>query len=192
MPRTEEQFKELREQKRIRIMGAALDLFAEKGFASTSINMIAKHAHISKGLMYNYFESKEELIRIIIHNGFDKLLTEFDPNKDGVLTDEEFEHFIDKTFIILENNLQFWKLYFMVVAQPQVLNLVEEKIMEMLGPFLNTLTNYFDLKGYSNPRAYAQFFGAVIDGISFNYMVDPKNFPVEEIKSIIKNKFIYK
>lgn len=190
MPRTEEQFKELREQKRIHIMDTALELFSTKGFASTSINMIAQRASISKGLMYNYFESKEELIITIIHDGFDKFLKEFDANKDGVLTDEEFEYFIDKTFEVLKNHLHFWKLYFMVMAQPQVLKLVEKKLMELVTPFITILSEYFTSKGHSNPKAYAQLFGAMLDGVSLNFMVDPDNFPIEEIKQIIKTKFI--
>ncbi|NQU34405.1 MAG: TetR/AcrR family transcriptional regulator [Bacteroidetes bacterium] len=190
MPRSEEKFKELREQKRIIIMDAALELFAEKGFASTSISMIAKHAKISKGLMYNYFDSKEELIISIVHDGFDKFLREFDANKDSVLTDDEFEYFIDKTFEVLRNNLHFWKLYFMVIAQPQVLKLVDKKLMELVIPFITVLSEYFAAKGCKNPMAHAQLFGAMLDGVSLNYMIDPDNFPIEEIKQIIKTKFI--
>lgn len=190
MPRTEAQNKKLREQKRVKIMNSALDLFAEKGFDATSINMIAKRACISKGLIYNYFESKEELIKIIIVDGFDKFLMEFDTNKDGILTDEEFIHFINMTFEIIKNNFQFWKLYFMVVAQPAVLKFVEEKLMESVLSFINILSEYFESKGYDNPMAHARLFGAMLDGVSLNYMVDPDNFPVEEIKKIIIEKYI--
>lgn len=140
--------------------------------------------------MYNYFESKEELIISIVHDGFDKFLREFDPNEDGVLTDEEFEYFIDKTFEVLKISLHFWKLYFMVMAQPQVLKLVEKKLMELVIPFITILSEYFATKGHKNPMAYAQFFGAMLDGVSLNYMMDTDNFPIEEIKQIIKTKFI--
>lgn len=190
MPRTEEQFKEIREQKRQHIMNSAIELFAVKGFDATSINMIAQRASISKGLIYNYFESKEELIREIILDGFDKFFTEFDTNKDGVLTDEEFIHFIHTSFEVLKNNVQYWKLYFMVVSQPGVLQLVQDKLMESILSFITILSNYYENKGYSNPMAHAQLFGAMFDGISMNYMVDPDNFPVEEIKKIIIEKFI--
>jgi AcrR family transcriptional regulator len=40
----------------------ALDIFADKGFEATSINDIAKAADIAKGTVYEYFESKEELV----------------------------------------------------------------------------------------------------------------------------------
>lgn len=190
MPRTEEQYKEIRELKRQQIMDSALGLFAEKGFDASSINMIANRAGVSKGLMYNYFESKEDLIITIIHNGLDEFLTVFDANKDGVLTEGEFVYFIDKTFEILKENLHFWKLYFMVMAQPEVLKLVEEKIMGMLMPFLTTLAAYYRSKGYENPMAHARFFGAMLDGISLSYLVDPGSFPIDDIKKIIISKFI--
>ena len=61
-PRTEEQFEEIRESKKNLIQEVALELFATRGYHSTSISMIAKEADISKGLLYNYFESKEELL----------------------------------------------------------------------------------------------------------------------------------
>lgn len=190
MPRTEEQFKELRENKKREIMDAALNLFAEKGFTATSINMIAKKAGISKGLIYNYFESKEELITIILNSGFDEFLSVFDKNNDGVLTDEEFIFFIEQTFEILKNNLHFWQLYFHILVQPDVLKLVESKLMEVVMPLITTMTDYFQTKGHEHPMAYARFFGAMLDGVSMNYIVDPENFPLEEVKKIIIDKFI--
>lgn len=190
MPRTEEQFKEIRENKRKQIMDSAIELFAEKGFDSTSINMIAKRASISKGLIYNYFDSKEDLIKVIIHNGFEKFFVEFDPNKDGFLSDEEFIHFINKTFEIIQKNIQFWKLYFMVVSQPAVMKLVEDKLMEILMPFFTIMTDFYKNKGYDNPMVHARLFGAMLDGVSLNFMMDPENFPVEETKKLIIEKFI--
>lgn len=190
MPRTEKQFSELRKQKREHIMRNALELFAEKGFDATSINMIASRAKISKGLIYNYFESKEDLIIVIIHDGFDTFLREFDQNNDGIITNNEVINFLDVSFDLLRKNLGFWKLYFMVVAQPQVLKLVENKLMEMVAPFIEMLTQYYERKGYENPGAHARLFGALMDGIMLNYIAEPKNFPVDEIKKIITTKLI--
>jgi len=48
------------------IKQAALELFAHHGYHSTSISQIAKEANVSKGLVYNYFDSKEELLRHIV------------------------------------------------------------------------------------------------------------------------------
>jgi AcrR family transcriptional regulator len=48
------------------IMEKALELFAEKGFESTSIQQITEHCGISKGAFYLSFKSKDELILALI------------------------------------------------------------------------------------------------------------------------------
>ena len=66
MPRTEEQLNQIRKDRKQAIMDTALEVFASHGYESTSISMIAKKAGVSKGLMYNYFESKEDLLAHIM------------------------------------------------------------------------------------------------------------------------------
>lgn len=49
-----------------RLIEAASDCFAEKGFAASSIRDISRRAGISQGAMYTYFSGKEELIVAIV------------------------------------------------------------------------------------------------------------------------------
>lgn len=120
MPRSEIQYKQMREEKRVLILNTALELFAEHGFHSTSIEQIAKKAGISKGLTYNYFESKKSILDEILKTGFDAIYANFDLNKDGILTYEEFDFFIRKSFAVMTENRSFWKLYFSLMMQPVV------------------------------------------------------------------------
>ena len=55
-----------KEGKKEQIMQAALELFASKGFYSTTIPDIATSLKMSVGNMYNYFKSKDILAREII------------------------------------------------------------------------------------------------------------------------------
>jgi AcrR family transcriptional regulator len=50
-----------RQARRRRIQRAARSVFAEKGYAKTSIEMIAREASLSVGAIYLYFRSKEDL-----------------------------------------------------------------------------------------------------------------------------------
>lgn len=54
-------FLNLPEQKRARILDAAIDEFAEKRFSEASINSIIKAAAIPRGSFYQYFSDKEDL-----------------------------------------------------------------------------------------------------------------------------------
>lgn len=49
------------------LIAAALDLFAERGFAATKIEDVAQRAGVTKGTVYLYFESKEDLFEAVVH-----------------------------------------------------------------------------------------------------------------------------
>jgi AcrR family transcriptional regulator len=48
------------------IVQAALAVFAEKGFAAARLEEIARRAGVSKGALYLYFETKEDLFRAVV------------------------------------------------------------------------------------------------------------------------------
>jgi AcrR family transcriptional regulator len=50
------------------LLAAALDLFVERGFASTRLEDVAKRAGVSKGTLYLYFENKEDLFKAVVRN----------------------------------------------------------------------------------------------------------------------------
>ena len=66
MPKTKEQNELIRAEKRSHILKVALNVFGEEGYHASSINRIAKKAGISKGLIYTYFESKEDLLNTLV------------------------------------------------------------------------------------------------------------------------------
>jgi AcrR family transcriptional regulator len=50
------------------ICAAALEVFAEKGFAAARLDEIAKRAGVSKGTLYLYFKDKEDLFRAVVRD----------------------------------------------------------------------------------------------------------------------------
>ena len=48
------------------LLDAALQLFGEKGFAATRTDDVAERAGVSKGTLYLYYPSKEELLKAVI------------------------------------------------------------------------------------------------------------------------------
>ncbi|BBI98823.1 TetR family transcriptional regulator [Ferrigenium kumadai] len=51
------------------LLAAALDHFVERGFAATKLDDVAAQAGVSKGTLYLYFDSKEELFKAVIRQG---------------------------------------------------------------------------------------------------------------------------
>jgi AcrR family transcriptional regulator len=76
--------------KRKAILEAAVDLFAEQGYNQTSMQQIADSTGISKGSLYSFFQSKEDLI-ISIYEHYQQLVFEraFVVGLDGNMPGEE-------------------------------------------------------------------------------------------------------
>jgi AcrR family transcriptional regulator len=56
----------LKEARPQQLLDAALELFVEKGFAATRAEEVAQRAGVSKGTLYLYYPSKEELLKAVI------------------------------------------------------------------------------------------------------------------------------
>jgi AcrR family transcriptional regulator len=207
-PRTQEQFEEMREERKAHIMDVALEHFAKEGYHKTTISHIARHAGMSKGLMYNYFTSKESLLFEIIMRSVNEMYADFDRNKDGYLSEDEFELFIRRLFNMLKEKKTFWRLLFQLVMQ----NEVREKLINMfpsteifteenrnipdqalLNSIVIKLTDYFVRKKEHESAGYDPFgelnlFILMLKGfaLSFVYMDDAdKGYHEKTINDII-------
>jgi AcrR family transcriptional regulator len=69
-PRTQA---ERREQTRTALLGAARELFAERGFAAAGREDIVERAGVTRGALYHHFASKEELFRAVYEQVEDEL-----------------------------------------------------------------------------------------------------------------------
>lgn len=78
-----------REQRRSTILRAAEDVFVQRGLAATTMDDIARAAEVSKGTLYLYFKSKDDLYLAIATATVEELLDELkrEPN-----TGSGFEH----------------------------------------------------------------------------------------------------
>ena len=61
-------FQRRKEERPAEITRAALEAFAEHGYAATRVDDVAKRAGVSKGLLYLYFKTKEELFKAVIRS----------------------------------------------------------------------------------------------------------------------------
>ena len=62
-------FRRRKEARPAEIVAAAFEVFAQKGFAGAKLDDIAARAGVSKGALYLYFETKEELFRAVVTQG---------------------------------------------------------------------------------------------------------------------------
>src|SRR5438105_1854269 len=61
------------DDKRRRILDAALRVFAERGFHGTSVPEVAEAAAVGTGTVYRYFENKEALVNQVYRDAKQRL-----------------------------------------------------------------------------------------------------------------------
>lgn len=81
------------------LLDAALDLFVEKGFASTRVEEVAARAGVSKGTLFLYFQSKEELFKAVIRENISGRFAEWNA---------EFETFPGSSADMVAYCLKVW------------------------------------------------------------------------------------
>ena len=182
-PRTKEQNEEIREEKRQIILNAALEQFAEKGYYSTPISAIAKKAEISKGLIYNYFKSKEEILLVLYEQYIDLISNLMDQNNDDEITNEEMERFFRLITESMTKDSQYWKLYFQLSMQKEVLELMRTRMNtgETLLKYAQLTYKYFADR-FPNPQSQMLLFSFIFKGFSLQYVLNPESVPKEEIE----------
>ena len=81
------------------LLAAALDLFVEKGFAATRAEEVARRAGVSKGTLFLYFPSKEELFKTVVRDSISGHFPEWNA---------EFEAFTGSTAEMLRQFMNLW------------------------------------------------------------------------------------
>ena len=193
-PRKPEKFAEMREKSRNHIIVKATEVFAEHGYYKTSVAMIAESAGISKGLIYNYFKSKDELLEHVFMEGFsyfDKILT---IDKIEISAHKKLEILLNNYTESLKDNLPFWKLYQSVISQPYVsqkLAKFKEYYESVFGPLLMGI--FIELYGTELSEMEVQIevmiFAAFLDGIAFDYVIMGEAYPLDAIRQKLLEKY---
>ena len=65
------------------LLAAALDLFVEKVFAATKAEEVARRAGVSKGTLFLYFASKEELFKAVVRENISGRFSEWNAEFDA-------------------------------------------------------------------------------------------------------------
>ena len=91
-----ERRKEARPQE---LIDAALTLFVDKGYAATKVDEVAALAGVSKGTLFLYFDTKEDLFKAVIRAN----LSEHFP-----VWNQEFDEFQGSTAEMLNYAMQSW------------------------------------------------------------------------------------
>ncbi|MBU5674522.1 TetR/AcrR family transcriptional regulator [Paenibacillus brevis] len=96
-------------EKQTRILYAAAEIFAEKGYAYSSTSEIAQRAGVAEGTIFRHYKTKQDLLSAIVSPVMSKLLAPFVLNDFKEILESDYPKLEDFLYALAVNRLNFVK-----------------------------------------------------------------------------------
>ena len=170
--------KSQKEEKRIRMIQAAYELFSEKGVYKTSIDDIAKSAGVAKGTFYLYFADKTEIWEAVVVDISNRILPDM-IERILFVADFIIEHF--------KKNLDDLKIVQRNFSWPLVLRKMNEAQDNTLLQMLEQCFCSPYLSRYTIEEAYRMMFLIVemVGSICYTSILLEQPAPIDQMKPVL-------
>lgn len=120
------------------IFDRALELFSERGFEGASMRELARRAGTTPSNVYNYFPSKDELLREVFHQGAAQIRESLDLRK----TDGDLRTYLAGVIRTVDENPLLWRLIHQLRMNEHVNRILERDFQSILEDSLGDLETY--------------------------------------------------
>ena len=113
-------------ERRRRILAAAQEVFAQRGYHGSSLDDIAKASGTSKALIYEHFDSKRALHETLITDHAGELFDRFQANAAvGATGEERLRSGVDAFFGWVQERPEAWRALFRDAADPELAPVID-------------------------------------------------------------------
>jgi len=192
MPRTPEENERIRQAAKDKIHHAAMALFVKKGYHATSIDDVAKLAQISKGLLYNYYKGKEELLAAMVQIRIDEVKEVMEEAASQLTPDDQLRHIVEGAINNVYLRPDVYRFYLNLQTQPEddhILATYSAQLNEESRNQFEVQCRMFKQQGVKDPRMKSLQFSAALQGTMVMMTTYPGDFPVEVVKEQIIRQY---
>lgn len=178
--------------RREHLLKSALVLFAERGYAGTSVKAIAQRADVSQGLLYVHFENKEALLLALFEREMGDVQGTLEVSDAETGTPrtglEALEALLRAAFGVVTANRDLWQLSYALRFQPAVWKLLEPLIGAWTVSIREQLEGVCRGMKLAHPELEARLLFATIDGACQHAVLEP-DYPVEDVISTLLGRY---
>jgi AcrR family transcriptional regulator len=164
-----------------RILDAAVALFASHGFHGTSVRMLSERAGVSQGLLYNYFDGKDGLLRAIFERSAAEVERTLDEATGTSDPDEAVRRLIRSAFEAVSEAPDFWRLTYQLRMQTEAMAPIRASISVWAEAVRHRIEALLVRAGVPMPELRARTLFAGIDGAAQHWVLDPERYPLAEV-----------
>lgn len=193
------------DDKRTRILQAAVKVFGRSGLERGKIADIATEAGIGKGTVYEYFRSKEEIFAAMIEGFFQEINQAFQPVLSGNQPPvEKITRLIDYSFDFLDQLMQSdqaedWTIMMEIFAQgmradgdPQLQGATARAVHSAIDQFIPMLEEGISAGIFRDvdPPYFALVLFGALDGLAMHFYLQRHHLDLERLKVATREIFL--
>lgn len=182
MSRNKEKNELITRERKEEILKTATRMFAQKGYQGTNVSDIAKELNISQGIVFWYFETKENLFKTAFMEEFRAIKSA----TAGILSDsfltpgEKLQKFISEMLKIYYGKKEGCMLILQLLSNKEMQQMLSIDILNVYNEQYIDLEKLFKEAGAGNPDLKARNFVALLDGFMIQIIlgIDIGNFEI--------------
>lgn len=164
------------DQRRKLILQATAKCFAEKGFYQTSVDDIVREANISKGALYTYYSSKDELFHLLIEDNIHTMFATLEKEFSKMETcKEKLHYFFQYEQYIGDRDIQLATEYWLYSRYNETARAYSMKRYNMMVNYIGDIIRFGQDQGEFSEDISAYRLSAIIwaflDGIKLRWLV---------------------
>ncbi len=164
-----------------KLLQAALELFAARGYDATSVDAIAQAAGMSGGMLYHHFASKPALLQAIFEQSLADVQATFAAADSQPDPADRLPALLRSAGVIVPRHRHFWAVWYGLRMQHEVLKRLGPSVMQFTAAIARTLEGYLRDIGWPEPTVEALLLFAQIDGMCQHYVLDPDSYPLDRM-----------
>jgi len=185
MPRTQEENERVRRLAKEKIRAAAIDVFVKKGFHSASIEDVAKSAGISKGLLYNYFKGKTDLLAELVQTRIGEIVDVMESALQLPEPRDQLHYIAEHSLQNVREQPDAYRFYLHLQTHP-----AEDRVVSYYSQLLKdemirqsyVQVEIFRKLNAAEPELESLSFSTALHGIMLMYSSFPGGIPLDALK----------
>ena len=174
---------------RDRILYAALEIFSDKGYDTSSISEICKKADITKGALYWHFKDKLDLYQQLIEEIIKGVIEDSCDLKTGIGSPlERLSYFNRKHLRLIQDHEFYQKALLMFLRELRTDRIAEMyKSMDILNEkydfqiVFRQAIEANELSDSLTPKEYIELYKSVMASLTINWLIKGKKFDLCKI-----------
>lgn len=200
MPKVSEEYKE---KKRQELLQSAMECFGEKGYHESTIDDIVAHSGMSKGAVYNYFKTKEEIYLTLLDRGIEKSYSDLTnslskENSATAKLRKVIESFKNIDYYNNEKKmnwgsvqLEFWVNASRYDELRVLLRQYDERFVQLVVDVVNEGKQRGEFKEELDANAVSEICWFFLDGGLLHSLLGKQNFPYMEVHNAFESMLIH-